>query len=75
MRWKAEAEFKKSLQSKEIADDMELRSARLQEAKFMAHKAVEVIFHAFLGTVVAIHADRKDWEKFMLEKPSEEDVA
>lgn len=62
MRWKAKSQFRMSEDAITTADEVELRKARLSEAKFMAHQAVEVMFHAFLGTIVAF-GKPNDWEK------------
>lgn len=70
MRWKAKSQFRMQSDAREAADDVELRRARLGEAKFLAHQAIEVAFHSLLGAVVAVWAEPSQWEK--LDEKNEE---
>lgn len=63
MRWKAQSQFRMQNDAIKVADDVELRKARLNEAKFLAHQALEVAFHSLLGAVVAVWAHPSQWEK------------
>lgn len=63
MRWKAKSQFRIEDSAIEIADNIELRKARLGEAKFLAHQALEVAFQSLLGAAVAVWTPPDQWEK------------
>lgn len=53
MRWQAKAEFRVVNPTDEL-DDLEIRREKLQQAKFMAHQAIEIMFHSMLSAIKAI---------------------
>lgn len=53
MRWKARAEFRVVDTYAEI-DHAEIRKAKLQNAKFLAHESIEIFFQAMHEAVQAI---------------------
>lgn len=67
MRWKAKSQFR-VVDPKDQVDDIGLRKERLMESKFLAHQAIDVIFHSLLGTVVTLWGEPQNWTKLLGEE-------
>ena len=62
IRWTAKANFRRLEIADEI-DSLAIRKEGLQQAKFLAHEAVEVFFRSLLGAMIAMHGALDDVEE------------